>query len=251
MANIIRCKLPDGVHRFKPFTVADYRDFLLVRNDMVSKDEEEQEVLVNELAADYFGEYPESWQHYIFLQAFTGSIGKTKIPIVFECPVCGKKTKRLFNLSQGPLDNPKVQLNDDTYISFKFPENLEDEPSQLILKNVDKIEYQGSTYNWMELSKETQDAIISMINFEKFEAIVKMLKPLHFEMKLKCCEEHTLVYDDLCSIFKLLINPDEVFPFYEINHILIKNNYDINSIMAMLPAERSIALSLIEKDNKK
>ena len=34
MANIIRCKLPDGVHRFKPFTVEDYRDFLLVRNDI-------------------------------------------------------------------------------------------------------------------------------------------------------------------------------------------------------------------------
>jgi hypothetical protein len=42
MANIIRCKLPDGIHRFKPFTVADYRDFLLVRNDMLSKEIKEQ-----------------------------------------------------------------------------------------------------------------------------------------------------------------------------------------------------------------
>lgn len=251
MANIIRCKLPDGVHRFKPFTVADYRDFLLIRNDMVNRDEQEQEILISELASDYFNEYPKSWQHYIFLQTFTGSVGKTKIPIVFECPICGKKTKRLFNLSQEPLVHPKIQLNDDTAAIFNFPEELDIDPGQLVLKCIDKVEYQGKTYDWIDLTKETQDAIISIIDFEKFEAIVKLLKPLHFEMKLKCCEEHLIVYDDLCSIFKLLINPDEIFPFYEINHILIKNNYDISSIMDMLPAERSIALSLIERDNKK
>ncbi|MGZ7259794.1 T4 family baseplate hub assembly chaperone, partial [Streptococcus pyogenes] len=51
MANIIRCVLPDGVHRFKPFTVADYRDFLLVRNDMQHKTYEEQKVIIKELLA--------------------------------------------------------------------------------------------------------------------------------------------------------------------------------------------------------
>ena len=42
MANIVRCELPDGVQRFKPFTVEDYRDLLLVRNDMNTKSEEDQ-----------------------------------------------------------------------------------------------------------------------------------------------------------------------------------------------------------------
>ena len=46
MANIVRCELPDGVHRFSPFTVSDYRDFLLVRNDMNTKSPEDQENLL-------------------------------------------------------------------------------------------------------------------------------------------------------------------------------------------------------------
>lgn len=33
--------------------------------------------------------------------------------------------------------------------------------------------------------------------------------------------------------------------------MLTKNNYDMNSIMNMIPVERGIALSLIEKDSKK
>lgn len=53
MANIVRCEMPDGVHRFKPFTVADYRDLLLVRNDMNNKPVEEQKQLLDELLEDY------------------------------------------------------------------------------------------------------------------------------------------------------------------------------------------------------
>lgn len=56
MANIIRCKLPDGVHRFKPFTVADYRDFLLVRNDIEHRSPQEQKEIIADLIDDYFGE---------------------------------------------------------------------------------------------------------------------------------------------------------------------------------------------------
>ena len=251
MANIIRCKLPDGVHRFKPFTVADYRDFLLVRNDMVNKDVHEQSELVNELAEDYFGEYPESWRQYIFLNVFTGSIGKTKIPIVYDCPTCGKTHKRIFNISQDPLENPSLKLNDDTTLKFKFPETINDRLDELIIENLYEVEHQGKTYNWADLSTETKENIIDSIDFESLEELIKNLKPIHFQLRLKCCGPETkLVYDDLHSVFNLLINPDEVFSFYEINHILVKNKYDLQSVMNMIPIERSIALSLIEKDNK-
>lgn len=250
MANIIRCKLPDGIHRFKPFNVADYRDFLLIRNDMLSKDSNEQSEIVNELAEDYFGEYPKSWQQYLFLNVFTGSVGKTKVPIVFECPTCGKKQKRLFNLSQDDLTHPTLILDGGVELSFRFPDEVYTDNAKLVMENIVSVKHNGNTYKWQDLSRETQDNIIEMLDFEKFESAVKNLKPLHFEMVISCCEKHTIVFDDLASIFKLLINPDEVFPFYEINNILIKNNYDWNSIMNMLPAERSIALSMIEKDSK-
>lgn len=252
MANIIRCKLPDGVHRFKPFTVADYRDFLLVRNDMISKSYDEQQEIVSELAADYFGDYDPSIQKYLFLHVFTGSIGKTKIPVTFECPTCGKVHRKLFNIStESGISNPTIELNDDTKIVFKFPSREYDDSTKLILENITGIEFNNEKYEWESLDSETQMNVIDMIEIEKFEEIVKRLKPIYFELKLKCCGDHNIVYDDLSSIFNLLINPDEVFPFYEINHILAKNNYDITSIMNMLPSERSIALALIERDNKK
>lgn len=252
MANIIRCKLPDGVHRFKPFSVSDYRDFLLVRNDMLHKDDKEQKELVNELAADYFGEFPPSLQKYIFLHVFTGSIGKTKIPITYECPTCGKVHKRLFNLSmEDGLTNPELVVADSTKIIFKFPDEDYSDTTKLIMDSIDKVVHNDKTYEWEQLNSATQGKIIDLIDFNKFESIVKMLKPIYFELKLKCCTETSIIYDDLHSVFNLLINPDEVFPFYEINHILIKNKYDWDSIMNMLPSERSIALALIERDNKK
>lgn len=252
MANIVRCDLPDGIHRFKPFKVSDYRDFLLIRNDMIDKDIVEQDKIVNELAGDYFSELPKSWQPYAFLNVFTSSIGKTKIPIVFDCPKCGKTHKRLFNLKQDPLVNPTVKINDELLMKFKFPDNLETNLEQLILNNVQSVVYKGVEYKWHDLDKPTQDSIINSVDFESFEDLVKKLKPVYFSMSVGCCgETRNLVYEDLRSIFSLLINPDEVFSFYEINHILIKSKYSMEDIMNMIPVERSIALSLIEKDNKK
>ncbi|ADG60098.1 gp51 baseplate hub assembly catalyst [Acinetobacter phage Acj9] len=251
MANIIRCKLPDGVHRFKPFTVSDYRDFLLVRNDLTDKDLNEQEELIDEMTLDYFPNYTKSRRHHIFLSAFLGSIGKTKVPIVYECPICGKEQKRLFNLSPKPLTNPVVELQDGISLEFNFPDEVSDDPAEMALNSVKAVYQNGNRFEWGNLPQEKRDEVLNLIEFDAFEKIIQAMKPFHYEMNLRCCESTTLVYDDLCSIFKLLINPDEVFPFYEINHILAKHKYSIESIMNMLPIERSIALSLIEKDNKK
>ncbi|MGQ3469434.1 T4 family baseplate hub assembly chaperone, partial [Xanthomonas campestris] len=73
MANIVRCELPDGVQRFKPFTVEDYRDLLLVRYDMNTKSEEEQKQLIAELMDDYFHDHPAEYRPYIFLKVFLSS----------------------------------------------------------------------------------------------------------------------------------------------------------------------------------
>ena len=57
-------------------------------------------------------------------------------------------------------------------------------------------------------------------------------------------------YTDIVDVFKLLVNPDEIFTFYQINHTLVKSNYSLNSIMKMIPAERGFVLKLIEKDKQ-
>lgn len=252
MANIIRCVLPDGVHRFKPFKVEDYRDFLLVRNDMETKSEEEQKILVDELIADYFGEFPESWQKFIFLNVYTGSIGNTKIPVVYECPKCKQVIRALLNLHNEELLNPEVQLSDSIKLIFKFPETTSDNAPELVLNNIIKVEYEGEKYNWDDLDDQTKNSIGDLLTIEKFEQIVKSLKPIHYELRLRCCgKESTIVYDDMYSLFSLLINPDEIFPFYEINHIMNKHGYSTEDIMNMLPVERTMLLALIEKDSKK
>lgn len=249
MANIIRCKMPDGVHRFKPFTVSDYRDFLLVRNDMTGKSEEEQIELLDEMLEDYFHEYPKSWRQYIFVQVFSGSIGKTKIPVTFECSTCKKNKQFLFNIALEPLTPPVIETS-GLKIKFKFPDEFTEDKTKLVLDNILTVQDETSTYNWKDLSEDDQVSVIDAIDLESFESLIKQMRPLNIEANFGCCKKRKIVYDRLLEIFKLLINPDEVFSFYQVNHLLVKHHYNLESIMQMIPIERSIALSLVEKDLK-
>lgn len=249
MANIIRCKMPDGVYRFKPFTVADYRDFLLVRNDMTNKSEDEQIKLLDEMLEDYFGEYPKSWRPYMFIQVYSGSIGKTKIPVMFECGKCGKNKQFLFNIAQDDLKAPMIQVA-GLKIEFNFPAEILKDKSEMILSTIKSVEDSERKYLWSELSEEDQVAVIEAIDLESFESLMKQMSPIHFDIKFGCCEKRHIVYERILDVFKLLLNPDEVFSFYQVNHLLVKNHYNLESIMQMIPIERSIALSLVEKDLK-
>lgn len=249
MANIIRCKMPDGVYRFKPFTVADYRDFLLVRNDMTNKSEEEQIKLLDEMLEDYFADYPKSWRPYMFVQVFTGSIGKTKIPVAFECSKCGKTKQTLFNLHQEELLSPTIEVS-GLKIKFKFPDEIIEDKTKMVIDNIDTVEDENAVYKWANLSEEEQVAVIDSITLESFELLMKQMSPLNFTLKFGCCVKREQTYTRLLEVFKLLLNPDEVFSFYQVNHLLVKNHYNLESIMQMIPIERSIALSLVEKDLK-
>lgn len=249
MANIIRCVLPDGVHRFEPFTVKDYRDFLLVRNDLQSKEYDEQKVVLDELLADYFSEYPKVFRPYLFMKLFTGSIGKTKIPVGFACPVCGKEKQTLFDISLNDVKAPVIEVA-GIKIYFKFPDEDYEDKAVMIYNSIKGIEHEGKFYKWEELEDDNKLQVIDAIDFTTFETIYEQLSPMRYTLRLKCCNTQTRIYEDILSVFKLLINPDEIFQFYQINHVLVKSSYDLQSVMQMIPIERSIALSLIEKDNK-
>ncbi|QBP35532.1 baseplate [Phage NC-G] len=250
MANIVRCEMPDGVHRFKPFTVADYRDFILIRNDMNNKSPEEQKQILDELLEEYFGEYPVSWRPYMFIELYTSSLGKTKIPIRYTCSKCEKDRQVLFNLKQTGLVNPTIEVA-GLKLTFKFPEIEYHDKSELILNTLQSVEDENGVYNWTDLSEEDQLAVIDAIDLSTLEDIVKQTSPIHFELKYGCCNRRTITYTDILEVFKLIVNPDEIFLFYQINHLLVKNNYSLESIMQMIPIERGIALSLVEKDLKK
>lgn len=250
MANIIRCELPDGIHRFKPFTVTDYRDFLLVRNDMTTKSPEEQTLMLDELQADYFPEYPRAQRAYIFLKVFLSSIGKTKIPIRIECPVCGQAKAHLFNLHQDPMVEPEIEVA-GLKIKFKFPEkDYKDDLAAMLTENIVSVTDESDTYSWEQLSDENKLQVIEALDIESFESIITKMNVFDFTLKTSCCNSQEIKYTKFKDIFGLLLHPDEIFTFYRINHHIIKQGYGLDSIMNMLPIERGITLSLIEKDLK-
>ncbi|ADI96432.1 gp51 baseplate hub assembly catalyst [Acinetobacter phage Ac42] len=250
MANIIRCKLPDGIRKFQPFKVSDYRDFLLIRSGLDNMTDEEQREAIDSLTEDYFGNEPKLYRDYLFLKRFTSSIGKTKIPVAYECPDCGKRHKAMLNLAQDDLTNPVIEVN-DLKLKFKFPEIEVDDNSELIKSCLISVEQNEVEYNWDDLDEDTKVAVIESIDLKTFEEIVKRLNTLYFVLTLRCENTYRIVYKDLVKIFKILVGSDEIFTFYKINHILSKNNYDINSIMNMIPVERGFALSLIEQDKER
>ena len=251
MANIIRCVLPDGIKRVKPFTVADYRDFILTRLEIEDAEPETQKNIMDELTLDYFPDLPESQRHYVFLKTLLGSIGKSKIPVITTCPICGKEKTVAFSLKQPDLIHPELKVHDLT-IRFNYPEKDSSELATLLLNSIKEVQQGDYVYAWDELSQETKNDVISIIDMEKFESIIKRLKPIYFTLRSRCCDQvHEIVFSNLLSVFKLLISPDEIFTFYQINHLLTKHNYDLNSIMNMMPAERGYALSMVDKELSK
>lgn len=258
MANIIRCVLPDRVCRFQPFTLADYEDFLLLRNHMESlPDEEDHKVIVNELLEDCFPEYPPHYRPYIFVKKFSGSIGKTKIELVYKCPICDFEHKKILNIAQEDFVEPELQIG-NVMLKFKIPEKVNEDASKAFLENIKECVISDEVYDWNQLDESVQDQIMAAIDFKMIESVVDRLYPVNFKVNFHCkktdkCKEltkQTVAYKDITALFKLLLTPDEIFNFYDINHTLVKANYDYASLMSMMPAKRNMILSYVERDKK-
>ena len=251
MANIIRCKLPDGIHRLKPFTVEDYRDLILVRADLDNHQEAEQTQILEELLEEYFPDLPKVWREYAFLLTFTSSIGNSVIQFVIECPKCGKRHPAVLNLRLAPLQNPSVKVSNVT-ANFDFPEISYDSDVDLILNNIKSLsDEEGIEYPWKDLDSESRNDFVDAIDKEKLETILRKLKPFSFSRNFSCCDiKHVLKYDSLLKIFKFLLGKDDAYAFYQINNLMVKHDYNYSAILNMLPLERSFALSIIEKDIK-
>lgn len=251
MANIIRCKLPDGIHRLKPFTVEDYRDLILVRADLDNHDDKEQKLILEELLEEYFPDLPKVWREYAFLLTFTSSLGNSIIQFVIECPKCGKKHPAALNLRLAPLTNPSVPVA-NIIANFKFPESNDSTDVDLILNNIKSLsDKTGNEYPWDQLEAESKNDFIDAIDKATLEKILKKLKPFNFSRNFSCCDiHHQLKYDNLLDIFKFLLGKDDAYSFYQINNLMVKHNYEYGAILKMLPIERSFALSIIEKEIK-
>ena len=122
--------------------------------------------------------------------------------------------------------------------------------AKTFLEAIESVSDGTNSYLWQELPEEVREQVIDSISFTEFEEVVKQMHTIKIEQKVKCCESHDLRYIGLLPLFKLLLNPDELFLFYRINHLLTKSNYSISDLMNMYPVERNIALTLVEKDVK-
>ena len=167
------------------------------------------------------------------------------------CSKCKKDKRYLFNLKQAPLKNPEVEIA-GLKLKFNFPDEISEDMAKMVIDNIASVEDSNGVYDWKTLDDKNKLLVIDAITIEAFESIVKQMKVLDFELKTKCCDDAKVIkYDNIYDIFKLLIHPDEVYIFYQINHRLItQGKYDLGSVMSMLPVERGIALSLVEKDLK-
>lgn len=134
-------------------------------------------------------------------------------------------------------------------ITFKYVKPSSDY-AKTFLEAIERVSDGVNDYEWNELPEDVREQVIDSISFAEFEEVVKQMHTIKIEQKIKCCESHDLRYIGLLPLFKLLLNPDEIFLFYRINHLLTKSSYSIGDIMNMLPVERGIALTLVEKDVK-
>ena len=244
--DIIRIKLPEP-KRFAPFKVADYRDLLIIRNEIKANEEDEQQIF-NELLEDLYPEYNVLLREFIFINVLLSSLGKSTVEVEFVCPVCKAKKKALLHLQQKPLAKPTITIDNIT-ITFNYPDKKYS-PVDMFLNTIDTVSDGESVFKWVDLSDEDKDAVIELVTFKDLESIIDKLGMIHTFQKITCCKTHDVKYTDALSIFKLVINPDDIFLFYRINHALVKSDYSIRDIMSMLPVERTIALSLVEKDLK-
>lgn len=245
--NIIRIKMPYGVRRFEPFNVSQYRDFLLVSSDMKTNPNEEQTIL-DELLEELYPDVESVFREYVFLNVFTSSIGKTKIPLVFSCPDCGKEKKMLLNLAQKALQPISLEAGGLT-INFKYVVPSDDF-AQTFIDSIFSVSDGDNEFLWEELEDDVKENVIDSISFREFETVIQKMYTICVDHKVSCCNSHRIFYNRLLPIFKLILNPDELFTYYRINHLLTKSNYSFGDVMNMLPVERNIALTLVEKDLK-
>lgn len=250
MSGIVRCELPDKVYRVNPFSVSDYRDLLLIRNDMEGKTRNEQEIILSEMLEDYFPSEKKSHRAYIFMKRFTASIGKTFVPVKFVCPTCNTTKLTRLDLSQASIKDYEICTYNGVKIKIGFPD-IFSEISEMISDNIKSIEIDGHIYLWDDLSEEEKLQVIDLIPAELLSEIEKKFKPVQAKFTASCCKSTEVSYDNFLDLFLIILNPEEIFSFYQVNHLMIKKNYSLQDLMGMLPVERSIYLSLIEKDLKK
>lgn len=245
--NIIRIKLPRGTRRFKPITVSEYRDLLLIRNEMRSKPEEKTEIF-SELLEEMFPEYTPFEREHIFLVVYSGSLGKSLVDATFTCPICKSTHNMRLKLTQDPLKTPELTVNNITF-KFRMPDST-GSPDELFNNTIDRIYDGQAEYYWDELDEEQHEQLIDLISFDEFTELSKAFKPISVNQKISCCKDYDISFDNMIDLFEVLVNPEEIFNFYKINRALVRHDYSLTDIMGMLPIERSIVLSLVEKELK-
>lgn len=148
-----------------------------------------------------------------------------------------------------PALQPIVLETAGLKIKFKYVKPSNDY-AKTFLEAIESVSDGDNAYAWDELPEDVRDQVIDTISFAEFENVVKKMHTILIEQKIKCCDTHELRYTDLLGLYKLILNPDELFTFYRISHLLVKNNYSFGDLMNMILVERNIALSLVEKDVK-
>lgn len=251
MANLLRIKLPEGVQRFRMFSVQDYRDFILIRKDI--EDNPEEQEIFDEMLEELYPEQDKSYRGYLFINALTSSLAKKVIPIEYVCPNCKGDVQVGLNMRLPSLQTPIIETA-GLRITFKYPSKEYEDPAKKFYDCIYKVADDTNEYLWSDLSEEDKDQVINAITYVSFQEAIQKISPVMIKQDVrcrKCGHVKTIIRDSALDVFKLLLSPDEIIIFYRINRILTRAGYSNADLMSMLPLERSIALSLVEKENVK
>lgn len=241
----VRFNIFDDKYRFKPFTVKDYRDLLLVRAEL-----EDDDKALDDLLEYLFSDIDINYRPLAFMKRLIASIGKDKLKMRFKCSKCEKEKMFIFNIETKHVD----------YVEYTVPKTnikLKVKPS-LLNTEQDSFEFLDNIYEvstdlsikWTDLSKSDKDQIYNALDLHDINSI-KEKSLIKYSYNTKCCESKSVNIYNFLDMYKILFTIDEIFDFYKTNRILNTKGYSNNDLMNMLYVERSIALSLILSEGRK
>lgn len=245
MIKFIRFKIFDKTYKFKPFTVKDYRDLLIIRSEYSN-----DPTVLDELLEDLYPSIEKQYRFSAFIKVFSSSLGKDKIKVKLTCKEHGNK-QAFLDLYTPNIDYTKHTINQGTEyeMNLVFRPGVPGEcPVDFIKDSLMYIEQDNKMYEVASLGTQDIDDILANITSKDVNEIMKKCNVINYEILGTCCIKHT--FTDIKSLYEVLFDVSELFEYYKINRYLVKNGYTNNDVMDMMLAERTISVAIVSKEEK-
>lgn len=242
---IIRFNVFDKKYRFRPFTVKEYRDLLLVRTEL-----DEDETALNDLLEYLFPDIEQDYRSSVFMKRYIATVGKDKLKMKYRCSTCDKNNMFIFNIKTDNIELKQYDVKKTNISLLIRPSILKEIKPKDFLENIEEVIIDQIHYKWIDLSDQEKEQVYQALDMVDINDI-KEQTLLYYQYKNKCCNDREVKIYNFIDLYKILFTVDEIFEFYKTNRILTNKGYTNADLMDMLYVERTIALSLVYNEEKK